>query len=195
MKFCLLLLSSAVGCCVACSRLPAPTPAPAQSYDEASAALMRKVAPHVVGNWTLAEVHVQFKPGFYFFGPQRFPRDTVMQQFAKLAIAPAQPSRSSPADPRYPDFEGQLTYRGKIYPVYFSLLAAPDRVVRNEGPLAHFLLEYNFPVGSHPTEVEEQFLQNIGLIEDNFSLELDSVRHTMTWRGLNRSIEHVELRR
>lgn len=195
MKLLLLSLITALGFCMACSRRVDPTPAPAPSYDEASAALMRKVAPQVVGTWTLAEVHVQFKPGFYFPGAQRFPRDTVMQQFAKLTVAPAQPSRRSPADPRYPDFEGQLTYGGKTYPVYFMMRAAPDQVVNQKGPLAIFLLEYNFPVGSHPTEAEEQFLRDIGLIEDNFSLELDSTRRTMTWRGLSRSIEHVELRR
>jgi hypothetical protein len=183
---CLLLLGGLTTQCAS-----SPEPAPAPTYDERSTALLKEVAPQVVGQWTLAEVRYTRRQFFQY--PPSLPRDTVLSQFATLTIGPAPIPRPSRAG--IPEFEGQLTYHRKTYPVRFALLASPERVVRQQGPPAYFLLEYNFPVGSHQTEPEEQFLQDIGLVGENFSLEVEAGQATMRWQGLNRHLTAITLRK
>lgn len=185
-SLCLLLLGGLTTQCASSTEV-----APAPNYNEISAALLKELAPRITGQWTLAEVRYTRRPLFQY--PPSLPRDTVLSQFATLTIAPAPVSRPSRAD--NPEFEGQLSYHSKTYPVRFSLLAAPDRVVRQQGPPAYFLLEFNFPVGSHQTEPEEQFLQDIGLIGENFSLEAEAGQTTMRWQGLNRHLTAITLRK
>jgi len=190
---CLLML--AAGLSTSCTRNPDPAPSP--TFDEASIALMRELTPQLTGTWTLHEVHVQFKPGFSYPGSQSFPRDTTMYQFATLSLQPA--ALPAPlADPRYPQLEGQLTYQGLAYPVRLRLLATADRVLRQQGPYATFLLEYvpRISGGSRPTTPTEEFLQFVGLFGENFSLELPAGRQpVMIWRGVSHGIEHIELRK
>ncbi|WP_162389422.1 hypothetical protein [Spirosoma endbachense] len=73
------------------------------------------------------------------------------------------------------------------------MLANAEWIVSKKGPQTFFLFEYHFPDGSHLTEPEEAFLQHVGLIGDNFSLETTVGQPTMIWRGLNRGIERIEL--
>ena len=169
--------------------------APAPDYDQISAAIMTATAPQLLGNWALREVHVTYQT--YNAGQHelKIKRDTVYQQLATLTIRRAGQSRSTPPDVRYPDFEGELHYQTKTYPVQFTLRAAPDRIVANKGPQGIFFLDYNFPIGSHPTEPEEHFLQyQLGLLGDNYLLEVSPQQpNSMTWRGLNRGVSQVEL--
>jgi hypothetical protein len=168
-----------------------PDVVPALTYNEKETAVLNQVAPQVAGQWTLTDVRYVRRPLFQY--PASLPRDTVLAQLATLTIAPASVPR--PSRNGRPEFEGHLTYRSKTYPVRFSLYASPDRVVRQQGPPAYFLLEYNFPVGSHQTEPEEQFLQDIGLIGENFSLEAEAGQTTMQWKGLNRHLKSITLRK
>ena len=187
----LLGLLLVAGLSTQCSSSPAEDPAPKPTYDELGAAILKEVAPQVAGRWVLDEVHYQRRPLFQY--PPSLPRDTVLYQFATLTVAPVQVPRSSRAG--RPEFEGQLTYRSKTYPIYFSLNASPGRVMQQQGPPAYFLLEYNFPVGSHQTEPEEQFLQDIGLMGENFSLEAEAGQLIMRWQGLNRHLKTIIFRR
>jgi hypothetical protein len=175
-----------------CTDKSETTVAPKPTYDETSIALMAEVAPLVSGNWTLEAVHFKRRVGFS--STSTVPRDSVLRQFATLALVPAAP-RSSAPDPRYPEFDGNLTFRGKNFPVHFRLMASPGYVVEQTGPQAYFLLDYNFPPGSHPTSPEEQFLQELGFMGDNYSLTVTKGAPTMVWQGLNRTIERVELRK
>ncbi|WP_035565696.1 hypothetical protein [Hymenobacter sp. IS2118] len=171
----------------------APDPTPEPDYDQQSAQLMQAVKPLVAGDWTLRRVFVARQPlnvGQAMIGIKR---DTVFQDFATLSITPG-PERQPTPDLRYADFEGTLRFRTKTYPVKFQLIANPERVVEGTGPQAYFLLTTNHPIGSRPTEPEERFLEYIGLVNENFTLEAfpDQPR-TITWRGLNRGISRIEL--
>jgi hypothetical protein len=168
-------------------------PAPKVDYDRKSAEIVQVVSPAVVGDWTLRRVHITAQP--YNTGQRELGivRDTVFENFATLSIQAA-PSRYSSGDPRYPHFTGFLRYRTKTYPIQFELSASPQRLFHDEGPQAVFLFEYNSPIGSHPTEPEEQLLQYLGFINENFSLEvIPGQSNSMTWRGLNRGIDKIEL--
>lgn len=169
-----------------------PEAAPKLDYDQRSIEIMQEVSPSIIGDWKLRRVHIKVQSYNTGQGELGLKRDTVFQDFATLSIQPAG-SRRSPADPRYAAFEGFLRFQTKTYPVQFELMASPERVVENKGPQAFFLLDYNYPVGSHPTEPEESFLQYLGFMQENFSLEMMPGRPNMTWRGLNRGIDKIEL--
>lgn len=180
-----LLLLPLAGLAASCASTPDVVPA--LTYAEKETAVLKQVAPQVTGRWTLTDVQYVRRPFFQY--PASLPRDTVFAQLATLTITP-RASRNG-----RPEFEGQLTYGGKTYPVRFSLYASAERVVRQQGPAAHFLLEYNFPVGSHQTEPEEQFLQDIGLVGEQFSLEAEAGQPTMQWQGLDRHLKSITLRK
>ena len=149
MRLLLSTLSLGLACSLTnCSREAAP--APKLDYDQASRELMQTLAPQVVGTWTLRQVQVSFQP--YGYGHALVPLrgDTLLQNLATLTLAAAQTPRSARADARYPEFEGQLHFRGQDYPIYLQLLAYPDQVVNQQGPQAHFLLETNYPVVRFP---------------------------------------------
>jgi len=182
----LLALGFATGCA------SAPTVAPAPDYNKIEADILKEVAPQVAGRWTLEEVTYKRRPFFQY--PTSLPKDTVLRQFATLTLAPLQVPHAGHNG--RPEFEGQLTYLSKTYPVYLSLRASPDRIFRQQGPPAYFLLEYYFPTGtSHQTEPEEQFLQDIGLVGEQFSLEAEAGQQTMRWQGLDRHLKSITLRR
>lgn len=177
---------------VQCAKTPEEV-APRIDYDQKSAEIVQGVSPAVVGNWTLRRVHIIAQSYNVGQGELGIVRDTVLQDFATLSVQTA-PSRSASGVPRYPRFTGSLHYRTKTYPIHFELTASPRRVVQDAGPQAFFLFEYNFPIGSHPTEPEEQLLHYLGLIGENFTLEVTPGQpNAMTWRGLNRGIDKIEL--
>ena len=99
---------------------------------------MTATAPLIIGNWELRRVHVKYQAYNAGQGELKIKRDTVYQQLATLTIRRASQSRSTPPDARYPDFEGELHYLTKTYPVQFTLRAAPDRVVENKGTAGYF---------------------------------------------------------
>jgi hypothetical protein len=168
-------------------------PAPKLDYDQASRELMQTLAPQVVGTWTLRQVQVSFQPYNPHHALLPLRGDTLLQNLATLTLAAAKTPRSARADARYPEFEGQLHFRGHDYPVYLQLLAYPDQVVNHQGPQAHFLLETNYPVGSRQRDAGEEWLTNLGLLYDNYTLELVAGQPLMHWRGLNRGVSRIDL--
>ena len=176
-----------------CTKTSEVTPKEEIDYDQESVKIMQELSPVVVGDWSLRRVQIKAQPHNYGQKQLRLVRDTVFQDFATLSIKPEAP-RQSVVDLRYPAFEGSLHFKSKSYPIRFELMANPERVVHQQGPQALFLLQYNFPVGSHPTEPERTFLENLGFISENFSLEvLPNQPDKMIWRGLNRGIDNIEL--
>jgi hypothetical protein len=147
-------------------------PVPKLDYDQASRELMQTLAPQVVGTWTLRQVQVSFQPYNPHHALLPLRGDTLLQNLATLTLAAAKTPRNARVDARYPEFEGQLHFRGHDYPVYLQLLASPDQVVNHQGPQAHFLLETNYPVGSRQRDAGEEWLTNLGLLYDNYTLEL-----------------------
>jgi hypothetical protein len=174
-----------------CSR--EATPAPKVDYDQASCALMQTLAPQVVGTWTLRQVQVSFQPRGYGHALVPLRGDTLLQNLATLTLAAAKTPRRVPADARYPEFEGQLRFRGQDYPVYLQLRAHATRLVKQQGPQALFLFETNYPVGSRQRDAGEEWLLNLGLLQDNYSLELVAGQPLMHWRGLNRGVSRIDL--
>jgi len=181
--FCLL----AVVLLAQCAKTPPVTPSP--TYSEREAAVLQTVAPLVAGQWRLTDVHYSRRP--LFDAPVGWPRDTIVAQLATLMLTPTVPRFSQTG---HPAFEGELSYAGKTYPVYFALWANPDQVNRQQGPPAYFTLEYHFPVGTHQTAVEEQFLQDVGLVGCQFTLEAPAGSATLHWQGLDRHLQSLTLR-
>jgi hypothetical protein len=162
-------------------------------YDQASRALMQTVAPQVVGTWTLRQVQVSFQPYNPHHALLPLRGNTLFQNLAMLTLAVAKTPHNAPADTRYPEFEGQLRFRGQDYPIYLQLLASADQVVNHQGPQAHFLLETNYPVGSRQRDAGEEWLTNLGLLDDNYTLELVAGQPLMHWRGLSRGVSRIDL--
>lgn len=190
----LLPLLLLIGLVTGCTKTPEVSPGGTSKvdYDQRSIKIIQEVSPLVAGEWKLREVHV--KAQSYNTGQRELglKRDTVFQNFAVLSIHPGNSGRSI-ADPRYAAFEGTLRFRTKTYPVRFEISAAPDKLFRDTGPQAVFLLDYNYSPGSHPTDPEESFLQYLGFMRENFSLEVLPGESRMVWRGLNRGIDKIEL--
>lgn len=63
------------------------------------------------------------------------------------------------------------------------MLATPDGVYKNKGPQVFGLLEYRFPVGSHVTEAEENYLQYLNLVGSNFEMEVSPDGKSMVWKS------------
>ena len=169
-------------------------PAPKVDYDRKSAEIVQAVSPAVAGDWTLRRVHLKAQP--YNVGQRELGivRDTIFQDFARISIQPAPSPRPTP-DARYASFSGLMHFRTKTYPIRFELSASPERLVYDKGPQGTFVIEYNpTTTGSRPTEPEEQFLLYLGFINENFSLEVvPGQPNNMTWRGLSRGIDKIEL--
>ena len=170
-----------------------PVVSPKFDFDKTSTQLMKDLAPQIVGQWKLRQVQVKYRANDYYQTKANITKDSTLRDLATLTIVPAAVPRTSPRDLRRGEYDGTIQYRNKTYPIQFDLMANPDWLVHQKGPQAFFLFDYHFPVGSHLTESEEAFLQNIGLIGDNFSLETTLGQPTMIWRGLNRGINQIDL--
>jgi len=198
MKYIRLSILATTLCFAQCTKeeaTPAKTgTAPAVNYNQETIKLMNQLTPQMVGDWSLQRVHIKRQLYNVSQSEAGIKRDTVLQELAVLSIRQAAVSRITPKDPRYPDFECTIRYKGKAYPMYFSLLANAERVIGNTGPQAFFLLQYDFPAGTRFPEAEETYLESIGLV-DNFSVETTADPNTMTWRGLNQGVEKIELRK
>lgn len=168
---------------------------PKIDYDKASIELMEGIKTQIVGRWSLHETHIKYQN--YNNGQRQLhiKKDTTLLNLGTLVIQPAATSRYSPEDPRLAEFEGSIEYGGKIYPVYFSLRANAEWIYSRKGPQAFLNFSYNFPIGVRFPEPEETFLGNIGLVYDTFSIKIGLEQSTMIWRGLNRGIEQIELRK
>lgn len=162
------------------------------NHDQLAAQIMTDLKPQLVGTWKLSQVLVS--PN----GPNRINRlrltkDSTFRDVALLRIVSAATPRQTPVDPRYSDYEGTIQYQTKTYPIQFSMWPGP-RVYNSgqQGPQAFLLFTFHFPDGLHYPEKEEEFLQNLGLINETYSLETTIGQPTMRWVGLNLGIQQIE---
>jgi hypothetical protein len=181
-------LSVLILCCWQCT----PDAPPKIDYDQLAAQVMTELKPQLVGTWTLGQVHVS--PN----GPNRINRlnlsqDTTFRDVALLTIVPAASPRQQPVDPRYGEYDGTIQYKTKTYPIQFNTWPGP-RVYSpsRQGPQAFLLFSFHFPNGPRFPEAEEAFLENLGLINETFSLETTVGQPTMKWVGLNGSIQRID---
>lgn len=171
--------------------IPAPV-TPTFNYDQASTQLMTELKPQIVGQWRFRQVQLNHQKSSYYPNQIRLTKDTTFQNLATLTIVPAAVPRTNPVDTRRGEYDGTITYKGKSYPVQFDLLASADWLVTKRGPQAFFLFDFRFPNGLRFPEPEEDFLEAIGIVGDNFSMEITDGQ-PMVWRGLNRGADRVEL--
>lgn len=176
-----------------CSQAPEATPK--TDYRQAGVTLMQQLTPQLTGTWDLRRVAVKLLRSDYYQKRAGVTKDTVFQNFAVLAIAPAVASRYAPRDPQYGEFEGTLQYGGKTFPVYFALRVAAEYASTSRGPQAGFSFEFNYPPGAYPLDLDRRFLTDLGVAGDNFYLETTPGQPSMTWRGLSRGVDRIELQK
>ncbi|PQA56846.1 hypothetical protein [Siphonobacter curvatus] len=157
--------------------------------DQVSTKLMNDLVPQLRGKWLIKQLKVKPRNDT-FHSEIGIKKDTVLTDFAKLTLAPSTVQYFQTST----QYEGHIEFAGKTYPIRFELRATSNWIFSNEIPQAFFLLEYNFPDGySAVTTKEQYYLQQIGLLLDNFTLETTIGQTQMTWRGLNRGIDQVIL--
>ncbi|MPR32081.1 hypothetical protein [Salmonirosea aquatica] len=159
---------------------------PKINYDQASIDLMKELTPQLEGRWNLRQVDVKYKSynrqseiGIY--------QDTTFQNLATLTVVRS----SRQVYSQYFEFEGTIEYKKKIYPIKFNLLVHYGWIEKKQGPQAVLLFQYNSKV-DHVVEPEENFLEYLGLINDNFNLEVFPDKRKMVWKGLSRGIEKID---
>jgi hypothetical protein len=157
-------------------------------YRKASIELMDSIRPKLIGTWNMKEVNVKTSPYSIDVGINK---DTTLKDFAVLDITSID-NYSQEFNLEHNDVTGVLKFKSKIYPVGFRMMSTPTRIVRKFGPQVFTLFEYRFPVGSHVTENEESYLWNLGLIGENYSLEISPDGKKMVWKGLNRAIKDIQ---
>lgn len=157
--------------------------------EQVNTKLMNDLVPQLRGKWLIKQLKV--KPRNDTFHREiGIKKDTVLTDFAKLTLAPSTVQYFQTST----QYEGHIEFAGKTYPIRFELRATANWIFSNETPQAFFLLEYNFPKGYLAvTEKEQYYLQQVGLLLDNFTLETTIGQPQMTWRGLNRGIDQVVL--
>ncbi len=183
----LLLISTILGItCLGC----APEAEPKVDYEQLTIQMMRDLTPYLIGTWNLREVHVKLRgPGYK--NPLNLTKDSTFRNLATMSIVPATKPRLLPVEGRYKEFEGTIRYGNKTYPIHFSMWPG-YWVYDRKSPQAFLLFSYQFPEGPHITEPEEQFLDDLGLIYENFSLETTIGQPGMKWVGVNRGIDRID---
>lgn len=174
--------------CLQCT----PGAAPKPDYDQLAAQVMTELKPQLVGTWTFRQVWVS-PNGLNRLNRLNLSKDSTFQDLAVLTIVPAAKPRMTPADPKRSEYDGTIQYKNRIYPIQFDMWAGP-RVYSptQQGPQAFLLFSYRFPDSSHRAEPEEIFLEKLGLIDENFSLETTAGQPTMRWVGLGREIQQID---
>lgn len=154
--------------------------------DKATIALMDSIRPRLLGSWKMKSVSVKpFAPHTSEIGIYK---DTVLYGFAELHLNQV---NNSGYYQKGNDVLGVIKFRSKYYPVGFRMLAREDRILHKKGPQAVALFEYRFPDGKHFAEPEEDYLNNLTLIGDNFDIEISTDGKVMTWKGLSRAVKSI----
>ena len=155
--------------------------------EQAKMEYLKNLVPHITGTFDMRKVQIK-RQNIASLAEFKLDRDTTLTDFATLTLTLAPVQYGS----EFSRYEGEIRYKAKKYPVQFDLIAGPWLYnQKGKGPKAYFLIQYNYPVGtSHLVEDEERFLEKIGLVSDNFSLETTS--GPMIWKGSDRAIEQID---
>lgn len=148
--------------------------------------IMDQLSDQLKGKWNLQQVEFDIK---YTNPTGSIKKDTIFTDFAVLEVH----SITRNEDLRYPLCKGEITYLNQSWPVVFRLLASPERIVEKKGPQAFMLLEWQFSTGTHIWKPEELFFRDLGLIGENYSIEVEDGK--MLWKGLNRDIKQIQMKK
>ena len=185
---------------IQCKSAPEPQP----TLDERATALITVLRPRVTGTWQISTAQIKRRELGYFQVDPGITQDTVLRNLATLTLSPASVNNKRLPKEYGPvlELEGTVAYGGKTYPIYGLLDVGPTRIAGQSGLQGFVLLQYNFTSANFPpgstsrrVEVEEDYLHGVGLIGDNFSVEVAENQRTMTWRGLNRAISSAVLQK
>lgn len=174
--------------CLQCT----PDAAPKPDYDQIAAQVMADLKPQLIGTWKLRQVRVS-PNGLNRLNRLNLTKDSTFQDLTILTIVPAAEPRMTPTDPKRGEYDGIIQYKNKTYPIQFDMWPG-TRVYSptHQGPQAFLLFSYRFPDGLRYPEAEETFLEKLGLINENFSLETTAGQPTMKWVGLSREIQQID---
>jgi hypothetical protein len=160
---------------------------PKINYDQASIDLMAELTPQLVGTWNLRQVNLKYH-SYNHQSEIGIRKDTTFQNFGTLTVARS----TQQFDPRKAEFEGTIQFDRKTYPVKFYLVPYLGYLDKRKGPQAFFMFQYNFKV--HETIGPDiHYLEYLGLVNDNFDMEILPGQKKMLWRGMNRGLERIEL--
>ena len=159
-------------------------------WNKSAISIMDNIRPKLYGSWTIKEINlVPFPPSTSEIGIYK---DTTLINLGQLDINQV---NTAGANQISNDVMGVIRFDNKVYPVGFRMLATGERIYQNKGPQVFGLFEYRFPVGTHLTEPQEDYLRNLNLIGSNFDMEISENGKTMTWRGLGRAIKSMRLQK
>ncbi|WP_256003977.1 hypothetical protein [Pedobacter deserti] len=159
--------------------------------EQKSVQVMKAIQPKMLARWRIKEIQITpFSPGTSEIGIYR---DTILYDFGILDIN--QVVDTGGYYRKYNDFSGSIIYKSKILPIGFIGRPSVEALFNERGPELIGLLDFRFPVGSHETLPEEQYLQYLGLIWETFTMEFNEDGKTMIWKGLNRSCKYIRFER
>lgn len=157
-------------------------------WNKSSIILMNELRPKLYGSWKIEQMHITpYAPNTSEIG---IFKDTLLNNVAELTINQV---NNVGYYEKGNDVTGTLKFKTKSYPVGFRMLPTGEQIFQNKGAHVFALFEYRFPVGTHLTEPEENYLYNLTLINDTFEIEMSKDGKMMTWRGLNRAIKSMQL--
>ncbi|GAB3796966.1 hypothetical protein GCM10028819_15550 [Spirosoma humi] len=148
---------------------------------------VNELRPKLIGTWQMRQAQISHKNLVSVYYSTGITKDTLLQDLAILSL---QPSSGIQSDARILELEGSLQFRAKEYPIYAKLYP-----IQNDTKLiGTMFVDFNFKeAGLNITSPEVDYLQSIGLIGENFSVETTLGESSMTWRGLNRAIVSASL--
>ncbi|MGF1924620.1 MAG: hypothetical protein ACQUHE_10615 [Bacteroidia bacterium] len=157
-------------------------------WNKASVSVMEYMRPRVMGSWTIKSIDISpYPPSTREIG---IVRDTTLVNVATMDFTQV---KSTGVYLSSNDVTGVIRFKNRVYPIGFKMLATSDGVYKREGSQVFGLLEYRFPVGSHLTEPEENYLRYLNLLGSNFEMEVSADGKTMIWKGLGQAIKSMLL--
>lgn len=160
-------------------------------FNKASKVLMDSIRPVIRGSWKIKTLIL--KPKNFYANPNDQANDTVLYNFGDLHLNHV---NSEGYYEKNNDVTGNLYFNNKVHAVGFKMHAQSSRITEKKGPQAFALFEFRVAEGTplpsiRPTTPEESYLTEIGLINDNFYIEISKDGKSMTWTGMNHRTRSV----
>lgn len=163
-------------CFSQCRQQNEPTPT------ELTIKFVDELRPQFLGIWYIREAQIKYRELAPVYYPTGITRDTLLRDLATVTF---QPAPATTSDPRVLRLDGMIRFRSKDYPIQAELYP-----FQNAG-LQKGVMFVNFNFGETindfpPADID--YLYGIGLVGDNFAIDIVLGEPTMTWRGLGRAI-------
>jgi hypothetical protein len=153
-----------------------------------------ELRPLFVGAWRIEQIQLSAERLKTVYNPLNIRKDTLLQDVATVTIGPA--VERPYGDPRVLKLEGNLTFRTIAFPIRISLSPQQNGgITKGTLNLMTNFTELTTTTISPAQSTAIGYLQDVGLLTDNFSVDLVPGQPRMTWRGLNRGITSVSLSR